>query len=363
MFDESPPKEIVDQFRLADLVSDDSVERVGEGHVNSTFLLGAGGDGPQGSGRVVLQRINTDVFTDPDGLMSNAVAVSDLVTSAGGSSLRFLMSDTDAPIAIDYDGRSWRAYRHVPGHCHSVPANLDEVGVVASAFGRFAGLLTGAKAADFHMTIERFHDLDRRVEDLEAVIALDPVGRVAERAVDLERARDLVGRFQALDEWAAWPELPIRLAHHDAKAANVVHGLAGTDGVAGTTTVIDLDTVMAGTIMSDVGELVRSCARLHDEDDPAGVFIQERAEAAIVGFVSGWGQPMPDAERLALPAAGLWATIQNAIRFLADHLDGDCYFSVSAPDHNLRRFRSMAIQAEGHFEALDHLRRLTLPNC
>jgi Ser/Thr protein kinase RdoA (MazF antagonist) len=144
----------------------------------------------------------------------------------------------------------------------------------------------------------------------------------------------------ASEPWAAWRELPVRVAHNDAKAANVLLDAAGRP--AG---VLDLDTTMAGTILADVGELVRSATRLRPEDvaDPAPV-LAGRLAAVTEGFLAGWGEPLHPAEAAALPLAGVVLTLENAVRFLTDHLDGHFYYAADGPGHNLRRHRAAVVQ-------------------
>jgi hypothetical protein len=109
--------------------------------------------------------------------------------------------------------------------------------------------------------------------------------------------------------------------------------------------VLDLDTTMPGSILADVGELVRSGTRTIAEDvAELAPVARGRLEAVVGGFLDGWGLPLDPAEAAALPVAGAVLTVENAVRFLTDHLDGDVYFAVDGPGHNLRRHRAAVVQ-------------------
>src|SRR5690606_35870903 len=133
---------------------------------------------------------------------------------------------------------------------------------------------------------------------------------------------------------------PTRRSSDLAKAGNVVlhdeHGDA----------VIDLDTVMPGTVLADVGELVRSATRSGGEDAGHPVEgLRSRVGAVVSGFQRGWAEPFTEVEAAALPVAGAVMALENAVRFLTDHLAGDVYFRVRSPGQNLDRHRTSLRQA------------------
>ena len=340
---EPPPERVVDALGLRGC----TFVRIGAGHVNRTFIAGAAT-----RPIAVLQRINDAVFADVDGLMENALLVAAAVSSAGGSPLRYRRTPDGSPIARDESSAAWRAYDFVEGSTRPIPSSTGDATRIGTTYGAFDAALAGVDPDRFHITIPHFHDLAHRTAAFSAAIEHDPVDRLAQRTEDVDRLLALLNRLDQLDELKAWDELPTRVAHHDAKPPNLVVPSAGAP-----TTVIDVDTVMPGTLLSDIGELVRSCARTKEEDDPTGVFRCDHAIGAMRGFLRGWGRELSAAELAAAPAAGLWATVQNATRFLTDHLEGDTYFAVDFDDHNLDRFRAMAGQAEANLASIDELRR------
>lgn len=182
---------------------------------------------------------------------------------------------------------------------------------------------------------------------MDDAVGEDLAGRSHGCQVEIGDVEDLVAAVVGADEFAAWHEAPIRVAHHDAKGVNLVNRPNGR------TTVLDLDTVMGGTILSDVGELIRTCTRPVAE---GASFEIDLAEAAVRGFVNGWEMALTASEVAALPLAGVLMTLQNAVRFLTDHLGGDTYFRVRTLGENLHRARVMAVHARNQLDVVDDFR-------
>ena len=145
--------------------------------------------------------------------------------------------------------------------------------------------------------------------------------------------------------------------HNDAKLDNVLVDSA-TGAVA---CIVDLDTVMAGTVLNDFGELARTATSRAAEDEPDPTLIEldhERFAALADGYLAGAGSFLLDSERDCLALAGPLLTLENAVRFLTDHLDGDVYFRVHRPDHNAQRARAQLRLAEQMLDQLDELRAM-----
>ncbi len=302
-------------------------------------------------GKWILQRINTDVFEHPTKLMENAMLTRTCVAAAGGTGLEYRRSVSGSLLVHADDGSVWRSYRYVEGQIIRRPSNNEEVDRLARAFGEFDAALELHEPSDWHLVLPRFHDHRRRVADLHTAVRLDPLGRAVPAAGDLDSLEDVIGALEHVDEFAAWGESPIRAVHHDAKSVNLV-----SDGDSARATILDLDTVMAGTILSDVGELVRSCGR-GVAGDPDG-FEVGRAQQAIVSFLAGWNRTLSDPERAALPVAGLMMTVQNASRFMADHMLGDQYYTHEPGRFpNLARARALTQFARAQLDRLDDLRQ------
>ncbi len=321
------------------------VEPLGTGHIHRTWL--AGGD-------TVLQRLNERVFPDLDRVMENLDRITGHLAHrcprwVDRSPLR---TGGGALVAHDAEGGRWRAQPFVPGVVPGPGADLVDLRSAGRAFGSFLAALDDLDPPPGE-TIARFHDLGRRRRELKAAIAADRVGRSAGCVADVDRAHDLdtvIGPVAA-----TIGQLPVRTVHNDAKLANVVLGPVDRRARA----VLDLDTTMPGTALADLGELVRSSVAGTTEEGaggswPGGVD-PDRFAAVAAGYLAGCGDRLTDEEHALCPWAGAVLAFENAIRYLTDHLDGDRYFAVQGPGHNLVRARAQLRLAEDLVDARPEL--------
>jgi Ser/Thr protein kinase RdoA (MazF antagonist) len=316
-----------ERFELAGNVV--AVDELHVGHINDSYLVTCSTrDGPR---RYVLQRVNDSVFPDVDGLMANIAIVT---AHLGGAGVPQLVPTRDGH---SHWGR-WRAFEFVDG---ARPMRVQTAAHAASlgrAFGCFHRALAELDPELLSETIPAFHDVRRRVRDLDAVVAADPSGRVTASRSELAHVdahRDLV----AVADRLAPPHVPTRVVHNDAKADNVLLDAATGEPVC----IVDLDTVMPGTVLSDVGDLVRSATTNVPEDEPDAArvdFDRDRFDALLRGYREETDALLTPAERDGLVLAGPVITFEQAVRFLADHLAGDVYYRVTRPGHNLDRARN-----------------------
>ncbi len=336
----------------------------GSGHIHDTFVGTYAHDGAQI--RFVHQRLNTDVFQDPEGLMENVARITGHlrekleqrgVASPERRCLTLVPARDGQPCHVDADGGVWRTFGFVEGsRTLDVLARPEQAFEVARAFGAFAEMLADLPPPPLRITIPDFHDLGRRFAAFDSAVRVDAKGRAAtaQAEIDLARRRyeQMRGELDGLGE-----ALPRRVFHHDCKVNNVL-----LDAVSGEALcVIDLDTTMPGTVLSDFGELVRSgtCRSPEDTRDLGGMRLEPELFAALArGYLEGAGPLLGDAERHALPLAGAVLTLMNAIRFLTDHLEGDTYFRIQRPGQNLDRARAQLRLLELLREDLEHARRV-----
>jgi aminoglycoside phosphotransferase (APT) family kinase protein len=188
-------------------------------------------------------------------------------------------------------------------------------------------------------TIPHFHDLESRLILLAEAAHRDTARRTVEAATELDRIlaeSSLVGVLRALLDSGQVPE---RIVHNDAKSANVLLDEATGAAVC----VIDFDTVMPGTALADFGDMVRSCTTTADEDEADLTRVEisvPQFEGLAEGYLEAAGSTLTARERASLVLAGRWITLEQAARFLTDHLDGDRYYHVEHPHHNLNRARN-----------------------
>ena len=257
---------------------------------------------------------------------------------------------------VDDEGDFWRTYLFVEGSHALDSARRPEDGYQAArAFGGFLADLADLPGTDLVETIAGFHDLDARMQALTRAARTDAFGRLPDARAELARAEALHARVARILGGA--DPLPRRVVHNDCKLNNVL-----LDDITGRgLCVIDLDTVMEGTVLCDFGDLVRSAASSSPEDerDLDNIrFELDRFEALTRGYLDGVGAQLSRPERAALALAGPRMTLETGVRFLTDHLEGDVYFRTGRSAHNLDRCRCQLTLAERMLDALAAARRI-----
>ncbi len=276
-------------------------------------------------GAFVLQDLNVGIFPDATALMENTERIIERMAEHNLLALSFVRTVDGAWLA-QQDGITWRCYRYVDGSATPTITTPEDAQSTARAFGRYARAIDGLELTE-HLV--GYHDFDARVAAFEAEVSTDGLGRAAECDSIIEELVTLIDRLRLSSGYEAWREVPIRNAHNDAKGPNCIIGPTGAR------TIIDLDTSMPGTVLSDIGEMVRSSTRSLGDVSPATYMAQ--IEAVNRGFLAGYGADLTKAERDAMLLCGPLMAIENSVRFLADHLSGDKYYGASSPDQNLNR--------------------------
>jgi Ser/Thr protein kinase RdoA (MazF antagonist) len=303
-----------------------SVEPFGAGIINETFLV----QSPDHD--FVLQRINRNVFSDVEGVMSNILAVH--------RHLDGLLVPEPVPSQrgewLVYDGNDvWRAWKRVSD---ARPADDLTVASAASAgrlLGRFHRGLGDLDPATLRTTLPGFHDPGRRLAALRAAADADPCGRAATVTDEIAMAFAAAPLVELAAELTR--RVPSRVAHNDAKLDNVL--FRGGDAVC----LVDLDTVMPGAWFWDVGDLLRTGSTTASEDDPhpEGTLVDPRLHRAILdGYRTGVAPIAEPAELEAIEIAGAIVTFEQAVRFLTDWIEGDVYYRTSRPGQNRDRARA-----------------------
>lgn len=309
----------------------------GSGHINRTWLVTSAGGG-QG---VVLQQINTQVFKRPEVIASN-MRLTGSYLRRNAPDYRFLnaLTSLDGRDMIFEGGSAWRALPYIHGTISLDKADTPRQAFEAARqFGAFARATAGMPLEAIEPSIPDFHNLALRQSQFEgAVDGAQPDRKDAARdLIDaFNRRADIVGQYAR-----AKRELPDRLMHHDTKMANVLLDAETFNGVC----VCDLDTLMAGKVISDIGDMVRTyvCPVPEDEPDTDRIEIRAPFYAALVdGYLSEMGPLLGDAERASVFFAGEFMIYMQGIRFLADYLNGDVYYPVRHDRHNLERARNQS---------------------
>ncbi|MEY3110239.1 MAG: hypothetical protein RJB43_338 [Verrucomicrobiota bacterium] len=336
---------IAGEFALAGEIV--SASPYGSGHINDTYKVDV--KPTSGPSRFVLQRINHNVFRRPDELMENvervcAHAYSKLKEAgepnADRRTLRLIPTLEGKAWHIDAAGNRWRCYHFIEGATgHDVVRSPEQAYAAAKSFGAFQSLLADLPGGRLHETIPDFHHTPSRFARFQQALAKDSQGRAAasvpEIAFALARAHEVSIVVDALRDGT----LPERVTHNDTKLNNVLLDDITQEGVC----VIDLDTVMPGSVLYDFGDLVRTSTSpaAEDETDLAKVRMQfPMFEALIKGYLESAAGFLTPKEKELLPFAGKLITFEIGLRFLTDWLEGDTYFKIKRPTHNLDRART-----------------------
>ena len=318
----------------------------GAGHINDTYRVTC--DAGAGPARYILQRINHHVFKDPARLMENLLRVTahlrQRLRAAGCTDLsrrvlRVIGTPDQTPYYQDPDGNFWRAFPFIEDATSvEVPDSLDPIRQAAKAFGRFEALLADLPGPPLHETIPDFHNGAKRYDAFLKVLAADPCNRAALARHEI----DFLLRHAALPEapagLAGQGRIPVRVTHNDTKINNVLLDRTTGEGIC----VIDLDTVMPGLSLYDFGDIVRTAAGTAAEDEPdlAKVHLRmDRFEVIVHGFLAGAASSLNRCEVEHLVLGGQFMTLAQGLRFLTDFLQGDTYYKVHRPGHNLDRCR------------------------
>jgi aminoglycoside phosphotransferase (APT) family kinase protein len=289
--------------------------------------------------RVVHQRVNTAVFADLDALMDNFVRITAHLGARAADprrALRLWPAADGRPFALDAGGAAWRTLAFIDG---------------ARSFSRFDGPAQAAAAAAVAArtvgdladltpppaeVIAGFHDVPERLRALDRARTDDACGRAAGCGSDVDAVLAFAGIATRVAAARLDGRLPERTVHNDTKADNVLFDDATGEALC----LVDLDTVGPGTVLFDVGDLVRSGALRGGEDADAEVIsVDSDVVAAVLDGYAGAGF-LTAGEGDLLPLAGPLMALEAAARFLTDHLRGDVYFRIDGPGHNLRRARN-----------------------
>jgi hypothetical protein len=317
----------------------------GSGHINDTYAVACAADG--GLRHYVFQRINRDIFKDVEGLMENVARVTRHlrdVCGAGAQPSRACLALIPTVEGRTYfagaDGECWRVYDYIEdAETFDVCSGPEQAFEAAQAFGRFQRQLVNLPGGPLHETIPYFHHAPRRLAALEEACAADAAGRraaVEEEIAFCSARRDLLARVQ---EGLDAGRIPQRVTHNDTKLNNVMMDCATGRALC----VIDLDTVMPGSVLFDFGDMVRTFTPTAPEDEPDLSKVRmdmDIFEGLARGYIGVARDFLTAAEREELSFAGPLITLVIGIRFLTDYLAGDVYFKVHRPGHNLDRART-----------------------
>jgi len=320
--------QILEKFGIN--TSNHQIEEYGSGLINTTWKI-------SGEKNYILQKINTDVFHRPEVIAENLSLVQSYLTAKYPDYLFVapLFALNGSSLAITEDG----VFRMFPFIDDSVSINAvtsyKQAYEAAKQFGKFTFLLKDFDTSQLKETILCFHDLTLRYKEFEKVLKYAEPEKVEQAGwaiAEITSHNDILTTYQQLK---TSDKLPVRVIHHDAKINNVLFD-NDWNGIC----LIDLDTVMAGYFISDVGDMLRTylSPANEDETDLSKIIVDEQCFDAIYnGYLSEMGTELTAFEKEHFIYAGKFMIYMQAIRFLTDHLNGDVYYHTEYADQNLNR--------------------------
>ena len=326
---------ILKQFNI-----ENDAKAYGNGHINDTYICG--------SSKYILQRINTSVFTDPDAVMRNIENITEhlrkKITANGGDPIREslnIIKTVDGKNYYKYDDNNvFRVYNFVSGtktvEDDRTYEDLYNAGV---GFGKFQRMLDDFPAGKLSETIRDFHNTPIRLKHFENAVREDKVSRVSSVKDEINFVRNNSDISGIVVEKIADGTIPLRVAHNDTKINNILFDKNTGEAVC----VIDLDTVMPGSALYDFGDALRigGSTAAEDETDLSKVhFDSESFKQFAKGYLSQTKEIFTKTELELLPLSVRLMTFECGMRFLTDYLNGDVYFKIHRPDHNLDRARN-----------------------
>lgn len=307
-------------------------EPYGSGLINTTWRV------YNKDSAYILQKINAGVFKDPVKIASNVRMISDYLRHHHPEYLFVdpIKTLENKDLAFMEGDGFYRLTPFIKGsHTEDVVLTPEVAYEAAKQFGRFSALLDGFDANKLFITIHDFHNLRLRYDQFKTAIKegnQKRILRVGDQIDFIVANETIVDQFDAIRQN---PAFRIRVMHHDTKISNVLLD-EKNKGIC----VIDLDTLMPGYFISDVGDMLRTylSPASEEETDFSKIYIREEIfEAIVKGYLGEMRSVLSDAEKTSIVYAGKFMIYMQAIRFLTDYFNDDTYYGARYPEHNFNR--------------------------
>ena len=341
------------------------VKPFGAGHINETYAVYMPGrEGDELS--YVLQRVNSNVFKDPAGVMDNIFGVTEylrnVIRREGGDpdreTLSYIKTKSGCNYFEDSEGEPWRCYNFIPDSvCYQLVEEPEQFYQSGSSFGHFLKQLCDYPASKLNETIPDFHNTVKRFGAFQVALKRDLKNRAASCRPEIDFALAREKDCGVLVEQQDAGILPLRVTHNDTKLNNILFDEKTGKGLC----IIDLDTIMPGLAANDFGDSIRFGAATAEEDEPnldLMHFDISLYELYVKGYLEETKDVLTEAEIKSLPWGARLMTLECGIRFLTDYLQGDTYFKTDYPEHNLVRARTqfrLVDEMEQQFDRMQEL--------
>lgn len=340
--DNSTLLKIAAQFNIEGDIT--KIGPVGKGLINDNYLVETlDHDGQRHP--YVLQRINTNVFKDPVCLQNNLKAITSHIhktlADRGEKDIdRKVLTCVLTPEGNDtvtFDGQVWRMTLYIRDSVTIDDMTPNLARSTGEAFGDFHTILMTGNPPVLAETIPDFHNVPFRISQLKDAVKNGNKDRIKETQVIINSLLDREEEMTLAERLHSEGKLPKRICHCDTKIDNILFDTTGK-----VLCVIDLDTTMPGFIMSDFGDFIRTAGNTGKEDDRnlenVGVNID-----VFKAFAEGYVRKasfLTETEKETLAHGAQRLTYMQTVRFLTDYLNGDVYYKINYPEHNLVRTKA-----------------------
>ncbi len=316
-------------------VSDYNIQAFGSGLINHTYKVNGNNHA------YILQQINTDVFKNPGYIANNLALVKEYLNQNNPDYLFVapLKTLTGDFMVQSADGKYYRLFPFINGsHTVNFLQDKKEACEAAVQFGRFTRLLNDFDINQLQYTLSDFHNLKLRFDQFKMASTNAASGKLEEASVEIREVYNHYQIIQTYNQLVANNEIPLRAVHHDTKINNVLF-----DDKLNALCLVDLDTVMPGYYLSDVGDMMRTylSPANEEEKDLDKVKIREDFFRAIYkGYMAEMGDILTETEKQLFIFSGKLMIYMQGLRFLTDFLNDDVYYGAQYPGHNLVRAKN-----------------------
>lgn len=325
-----------------------SITPYGEGHINNTMMV------ITSEKRYILQRINNSIFKSPENVMNNIYYVTKHLANSGVETLNIILTTDGEPFFKSESGY-FRMYDFIENTVtYNETPSPEVMNVAGRAFGDFQNSLAGFDTTLLKDIIPDFHNTPKRYKNFENAVSADAFGRLASCKAEVDFVNDRKDTFSKVTDALNKKEIPERITHNDTKLNNILLDRDTNKARA----IIDLDTIMPGSMLYDFGDSIRfgASTAAEDEKDLDKVHFDIDLFAAYAnGFVSALKESITEKELELLPYSAYLMTMECGMRFLTDYLENDVYFKTAYAEHNLVRCRTqfkLASEMEKQFDEM-----------
>lgn len=352
-------KDIVFQFILSD--ENVHIKPLGKGHINDSYIVTSKGN------EYVLQRINHHIFQHVAELQQNIFRVTSHirakleeqgVADIDRRVLTLVPTHEGALFHKDSNGDYWRMMDFIKESKSYDEINPELAYRAGMAFGDFQKMLADLPGEPLYESIQNFHNMEARLKTFRASVEANKAGRLKEVAGLVKEIEDRAEEMCKAERMHREGTLPKRTNHCDTKVNNILFD--ENDQVL---CVVDLDTVMPGYVLSDFGDFIRTGANTGAEDDKNLDNVSVDL-AIFAGYAKGYLQKaasfLTDVEIAHLAFGAKLLTYMQTVRFFTDYIDGNTYYKIAYPDHNLVRTKAQFKLLQSLEENFDEMQRIVL---